>query len=121
MGLAVTSDVQRPPTQLARMLEVRAPGIWQAFRAGVEALDRTTQGTVTSWWRSPERNAAVGGSSSSQHLLGVAIDVTGDLQRIAHAARAAGWVVVVESDHVHLQAFPAGALARAGIFRAAFG
>lgn len=121
MGLNVTSDVRRPPTALARMLEVRAPGIWEAFGAGVDHLERHVgTAVVTSWWRDKATNARAGGSPTSQHLLGVALDLVGDPQRIALAAREAGFVVVVEGDHVHVQAWPAGAPQRAGLFRSAF-
>lgn len=122
MGLNVTSDVRRPPTALAQLVERRAPGIWQAFGEAVDQLDRRVgTAVVTSWWRDAETNARVGGSSTSQHLLGTALDLVGDPQRIALVAREAGFVVVVEGDHVHVQAWPAGAPQRAGLFRAAFG
>lgn len=122
MGLNVTSDVRRPPTALARMLELRAPGIWRAFGEAVEQLDRRVgTAVVTSWWRDPATNARAGGSPQSQHLLGTALDLVGDPQRIALVAAEAGFVVVVEGDHVHVQAWPAGAPQRAGLFRSAFG
>ena len=120
MSLAVTSEVRRPPTALVRIIERRVPGFWQAFGAAVAELDRRASGTVTSWWRDRATNERVGGSAQSQHLLGTALDVTGDLQAIAAVARAAGFVVVVESDHVHLQAFAPGQAAAAGLFRQAF-
>lgn len=120
MSLAVTSDVRRPPAQLVRLIERRIPGFWEAFGGAVAELDRRVSGTVTSWWRDRGTNERVGGSAQSQHLLGTALDVTGDLQAIAAVAREAGFVVVVESDHVHLQAFAAGQAQAAGLFRQAF-
>lgn len=64
--------------------------------------------SVTSWFRTPEHNASVGGSPSSLHLRGLAVDVVpGDgVSRdalLAHAVRV-GLHGVVEADHVHLQA-----------------
>lgn len=121
MALNVTSDVRRPPAALARLLELRAPGIWTAFGEAVERLDRRVgPAVVTSWWRDATTNARAGGSPQSQHLLGTALDLVGDTARIAMVARDVGFVVMVESDHVHLQAWPAGAPQRAGLFRAAF-
>lgn len=72
----------------------------------------------TSWWRSPSGNAAVGGNRESQHLFALALDVTGpdiELARFDWAARRTGLVSVRENDHVHVQLFPGGALARAGV------
>lgn len=66
---------------------------------------------VTSWYRDPTHNAAVGGHPQSQHLLGLAIDLVagpGDGPAVAQAARAVGLIAVEEGDHIHLQARPAG-------------
>jgi len=73
---------------------------------------------VTSWFRTPEKNRIEGGAQTSQHLLGLAWDVTvaRDLrEHLAEHMQAQGLVAVVERRHVHIQAFPAGALARAGV------
>jgi uncharacterized protein YcbK (DUF882 family) len=68
---------------------------------------------ATSWWRSPERNAQVGGDPYSQHLVGWALDAVGpDVQTFAKRLRVRGFVVVVETDHVHVQVFPRGTLRR---------
>lgn len=76
--------------------------------------------SFTSWWRSPQENARVGGDPRSQHLLGLALDIVPadtTLSSLASALRAYAsdalgtpFVVVLESDHVHVQRFPAGAL-----------
>jgi len=74
--------------------------------------------TLTSWFRSPEENLAVGGDPESQHLVGLAADLAGsqDALRRAHwIARELGFTVDPEPGHLHVQAFPKGALARAGI------
>jgi hypothetical protein len=68
---------------------------------------------ATSWFRSPRENAAVGGHPWSQHLVGLAADlVSPEPGRLAARLRAEGLVVVVEADHVHVQAWPAGTLER---------
>jgi hypothetical protein len=67
----------------------------------------------TSWGRTPEENAAVGGDPFSQHLVGWGVDVVGpDSSVFAKRARIAGLTTVQESDHLHVQAFPAGILKR---------
>ena len=83
---------------------------WFGPRANAAILDAPQ--FVTSWWRSTEDNLRVGGRHSSQHRLGLAWDAVPepgstvyDLQR---AAWDAGLVPVIESDHVHVQATPAG-------------
>ena len=66
--------------------------------------------SVTSWFRTLEHNAEVGGSPSSLHLCGLAVDVipAGGVSRESLFAGAVGLGLhgVVESDHVHLQARP---------------
>ena len=65
-------------------------------------LGRATGHTVTSWWRSPWHNKAVGGRSGSIHILGWAVDLVPATEEVEAAARAAGFPVVVnEGDHVH--------------------
>lgn len=69
---------------------------------------------ATSWWRSVERNREVGGALYSQHLVGLALDVVplpgATFREVRAEAIAAGLYAVVEPDHVHLQAWPAGRL-----------
>lgn len=71
---------------------------------------------ATSYIRTPQRNAEVGGAPESQHLIGTALDVTGPTERFADFARQLGLVVVDEGSHVHLQLFPAGGARAAGLF-----
>lgn len=59
--------------------------------------------TLTSWYRDPARNAAVGGAPASRHLRGLAIDVIArDPLRAAAAFRALGLRVIDERDHLHV-------------------
>lgn len=59
--------------------------------------------TLTSWYRDPARNAAVGGAPASRHLRGLAIDVVArDPSRATAAFRAVGLRVLNEGDHLHV-------------------
>ena len=80
--------------------------VWTDFlREAVRDLECTPR--VTSWVRSPEHNAAVGGLPNSKHLTGDAIDVvwTPLPSRDAVAAFCArhGVRLVREHDHDHFQ------------------
>jgi len=73
---------------------------------------------LTSWFRTPEKNRTSGGDRESQHLFALAWDLDAGRQaaeRLTDAASRRGLVAVNEGDHVHVQLFPAGALARAGV------
>ena len=59
--------------------------------------------TVTSWWRTPWKNADVGGASNSFHMLGLAWDVVPVTQENALILRNAGLRVLDEGDHLHAQ------------------
>lgn len=48
-----------------------------------------TPGFVQSYWRSPERNASVGGVDNSQHILGEAADVSFPFTSLRELARRA--------------------------------
>ena len=84
--------------------------------AGLRAVPGTR---LTSWYRSPETNAAAGGHPQSQHLVGLALDFSvgpvdhrtdGRALQLAAVLGSRGFVVVPEQSHVHVQTFPAGAL-----------
>ena len=71
---------------------------------------------VTSWYRNAQRNLDEGGSPESQHLFGLAIDVTGpQLDFTRFLAMRERLTTESERDHLHIQLFPPGALRRAGI------
>ena len=57
---------------------------------------------VTSWFRSPLHNAAVGGKPLSWHLLGWGIDVVPVRKDIEDAARRIFPFVYNEGDHLHI-------------------
>lgn len=76
-------------------------------------------GIPTSWWRSPGFNAAAGGNPESQHLFGFAADfVPGRVAWVflRDQAERIGLIGVLETDHLHVQVFPAGTLREAGFF-----
>ena len=75
---------------------------------------------VSSWFRTPDANRDAGGDRESQHLFALAWDVVTPvhlLDAVAQVARGAGLIAVPNPREgiVHLQLFPAGALARAGV------
>ena len=75
-------------------------------------------GKPTSWWRSPALNNEVGGSPESQHLFALASDWVvprHNVEAVIDGLFAVGLIPVVELDHIHVQAFPSGALARFGV------
>lgn len=64
------------------------------------------EATLTSWWRSPEHNARVGGVPNSRHLRGTAVDVVLPRQFVRPFIGDAEWIglkAIDEGDHVHLQ------------------
>jgi len=109
--------LEAPPREMILTWERWFPGFWRGFS---NALSRAAQQTgplrATSWFRSVADNASVGGDSHSQHLAGVAVDlVSGNPAQAARALRAAGFFVVEEFDHLHIQTFPAGVLQQFGV------
>jgi len=76
-------------------------------------------GIPTSWYRTPDANARAGGSLDSQHLFGFAADFVPGATSwllLRDQARRIGLIAVPESDHLHVQVFPAGTLRAAGLF-----
>jgi len=95
--------IERPPSSY-----LRDPTLGAAIRRFVARVERAgVTGTVTSWWRSSAKNAAVGGVANSLHLYGLAIDyVPGRFRWSADAAafKAQGLRVLNEGDHLHVSA-----------------
>ena len=63
--------------------------------------------SVTSWIRSPGRNALVGGHRNSKHLVGLACDIIlskpEEQEAFTAAAKGLAIKVVDEGDHLHVQ------------------
>ena len=101
-------------------MSVQAPPYWFVFsypvREYVELVNAAVIGTdasPTSWYRTPARNAAVGGDPFSQHLVGLGSDwVSRRPSELVRRFRAVGLIAVDELDHVHAQGWPAGTLQR---------
>ncbi len=105
-----------PPPEL--LASAWFPFILNFYWSAVAGAQGFTGLQVTSWFRTPEKNRIEGGAQQSQHLFGLAWDLTvprNSLQHLAEHMRAQGLVAVQERNHVHVQAFPAGVLARAGV------
>ena len=73
---------------------------------------RALKGSVTSWGRTPARNAKVGGSPTSRHMEWFAVDVVYD-EPAEEADRrlvweGAGLHVWPEGDHDHISVFEGG-------------
>lgn len=69
-------------------------------------------GSVQSWIRTVDHNAAVGGVPASRHLLGLAVDVTFDAPKPPddqrrECAAALGLHLLIEHSHDHIEAGPA--------------
>ena len=65
---------------------------------------------ITSGYRTPEHNKAVGGAPKSYHLQGMAVDVIYPrikLDKLAQAAKKVGFTgIIVHKGHVHLDIRP---------------
>jgi len=113
-----------PPPELLR--SGWFPFILNFYWRAVPVFFRFGGLSLTSWFRTPEKNRAEGGSPESQHLFGLAWDIAVPQQQagsrvgqvvddVVRELQAAGLVAVRERRHVHVQLFPAGVLARAGV------
>lgn len=100
--------VAPPPEEIVFAVERIAPGAYSSFllRFLIAAWVARVF-SATSWFRTTERNAAVGGHPESAHLVGLAIDVPPS-PRMAEVSRSLGLWVVEEGDHTHVQAWPPG-------------
>lgn len=118
-------SVTVPPSGIWRPLGLWIPGLWSAFYDRANAALRAAPGaSITSWWRSSSDNRRVGGSTRSQHLLGLALDLVPGRSGLSMAGlearvRRVGFGFTLnEGDHVHVQLYKAGVLDAAGVFRA---
>ena len=81
-----------------------------AFARAMQDYCLAFSASVTSWIRSPDHNARVGGVPTSYHIRGIACDVVydgaspGDTADAMLARR--GLQRIREGDHDHIQPFP---------------
>ncbi|KKM75465.1 hypothetical protein LCGC14_1389870 [marine sediment metagenome] len=77
------------------------------FCVAIKTLALHANFSVTSWWRSHERNRKVGGVSGSWHLSGRAIDLIPDSDmdkaKIIKMAVGHALEVIDEGDHLHIE------------------
>lgn len=113
-------SLERPPTNLARAVESRLPGAYNAFYARVTSANSGLPVQATSWWRSTAKNKSVGGARDSQHLLALGLDLVYPNAAVRALGKERmqklGLVVIDEGDHVHTQLYNAGVLWAAGVF-----
>ena len=103
-------SLQAPPLSVVRAVMPQLRFALPRFRYLVESSEVDA---ITSWYRDPVQNQRVGGHPQSQHLYALAVDVvTARPERVAAVARRVGLVAVIERDHVHVQAYPAGYVER---------
>jgi uncharacterized protein YcbK (DUF882 family) len=82
---------------------------YTTFCHAVGFLCQTLDASVTSWWRSPKRNAAVGGHANSLHKQGLGCDLVLDdmssekRTELVKMATDLGLRALDEGDHIHLQ------------------
>jgi len=111
------SDLAAPPPALLRSGWL--PLIRVFFERALNLSQMIVFWNVTSWFRTAERNRIEGGNPESQHLFALAMDFAlpeSELIVALERARVAGLVSSpTAKDVLHVQLFPAGALARAGV------
>lgn len=78
------------------------------FLASVYRYCKQTSASVTSWYRTPAHNAAVGGIATSPHSEGFGVDVVYDFPGQGGGVRDAladelGLELIHEGDHDHIQ------------------
>jgi uncharacterized protein YcbK (DUF882 family) len=88
--------------------QMGSPFYNEFFRRMGGALAGLKSYRITSWYRSPVKNAAIGGARQSQHQLASAMDFVFPTRAAYTEAerrfRAQGFTVFYEGDHLHVQA-----------------
>lgn len=92
--------IQPPPTDIVALVRPELLAFFRAlFRIPIDP------GTLlTSWYRDPGANAAVGGVPNSFHLWGLAFDVVApDPAHLVGHAREVGLEAIDFGTHIHLE------------------
>lgn len=99
----------RPPSWIARRVESYLPGIYESIASDIRRVQAAHRAVLTSWYRSREENQRAYGAGSSQHLIGLAIDLVpprGQWGATKEWLRRNRWGYVLdEGDHLHAQVF----------------
>lgn len=101
--LTLQPGVVYPPPAFWRTLNFAPSYLWFDVSNATASIPGAT---VTSWWRSKEHNARVGGAARSQHLIGTAVDVWAPDRRVYEQIKGnLRWAqyVLDEGDHLHVQ------------------
>jgi len=97
-----------PPRRVVQYVQSRCPQCFPFIFRTFKAVRIRQPATVSSWWRSVAFNASVTGNIRSQHLYGTGLDITGPGSRdAALQLQRAGWTVIDEVTHWHVQVFTA--------------
>lgn len=116
--MSYCGGVVAPPPFVLGQVQRFAPGAPRAFVQLVNA-GALPGARATSWHRTPAMNRCAGGDRDSQHLVGMAVDVTGgDLGRMRDRMRSLGLRVADYGTHLHIQAWPPSVARRSGLLRA---
>jgi len=111
------SDLAGPPDDLMRT--GWGPLVVEFYRRARDLSETIVFWAVTSWFRTAARNRIEGGSPDSQHLFALAMDFGIPATEMIVSLERGRLVGLVPSpttkDVLHVQLFPAGALARAGV------
>lgn len=99
-----------PPASIWHPVERLVPGSYGNFLTRLVFGMRERSGVLaTSWYRDPRVNRDVGGHPSSQHLLGLAVDLITEAPMLAVSdLNELGLTAVNEGSHIHVQYWPAG-------------
>lgn len=92
------------------MTDDQARGETALFARRILDLCREHACSITSWYRTPARNRAIGGASASLHLQGLAADLDPDdettIPALVDAATVAGLYTRPHRTYCHVQARP---------------
>lgn len=103
--------VRVPP----RHLVIQIAPLLRRFLLALSGVPIGPETVFWSWYRNQEQNRLATGHPESQHLAGLALDVSGLPAQSLAQLRKNGLVVVPERSHVHVQLGPPGFLRREGL------
>lgn len=108
-----------PPREILQVTLPHVVAFLNGVGRGLLATHDFQKLRASSWWRDVETNRRVGGQPDSQHLLGLALDVTGPAdvrEGLGIELRGLGLIAIDEFSHLHVQLLPAGQARGEGLF-----